>query len=95
MLEFLMGSTAMGYGIAGMFFLRFWRTTSDRLFLFFGLALFLLALNRVVFLFVVPHDSRGDYPYWVRLAAFVMILLAILDKNFVRGDSNTTTAIGS
>jgi hypothetical protein len=75
------GALAMGFGVAGLFFLRFWRDTRDRLFAFFALAFFVLAVNRVgTALYPDPAD-RGDYLYWVRLIAFLVILLAIIDKN--------------
>jgi hypothetical protein len=35
-----MGTVAMGCAIAGLFFLRFWKETKDRLFLSFTLAFF-------------------------------------------------------
>ena len=49
---FLAGALAMGFGIAGLFFLRFWRKTRDRLFALFALSFFVMALNRVVLAFV-------------------------------------------
>jgi hypothetical protein len=75
----LTGAVAMGFCVAGLFFLRFWRETKDRLFGFFALAFFLLAGNRAAFAF--HEQDKGDYLYWVRFLAFAIILLAILDKN--------------
>jgi hypothetical protein len=77
------GAIALGYAVAGLFFLRFWRDTRDRLFAFFALAFFVLAVNRLISgLF---PDHRGSHVYWIRFAAFALILLAILDKNRTRG----------
>jgi hypothetical protein len=73
------GAIAAGYAVAGVFFLRFWRDTRDRLFALFALALFVLAVNRVVG-GLLPAPAR-DPIYWVRFAAFAVILLAIVDKN--------------
>lgn len=87
MSQVVMGALAMGFGIAGLFFLRFWRETRDRLFAFFALAFFILAASRVWFAFVAPNNVQGDYLYWVRLLAFGMVLLAILDKNLFRKPS--------
>jgi hypothetical protein len=84
MREVIVGALGMGFAVAGLFFLRFWRESGDRLFLFFALAFFVLAVNRVAFVVFAPNDAFGDYPYWIRLLAFAMILLAILDKNFIR-----------
>jgi hypothetical protein len=79
------GAVALGYAIAGLFFLRFWRDTRDRLFAFFALAFFVLAINR--FVSGTFPDHRASHIYWVRFAAFALILLAILDKNRSRGRS--------
>ena len=74
----------MGMATAGLFFLRFWRESRDRLFGFFALAFFLLAVNRLLLLFV-PEDSEMTLaPYLVRLLAFGIILAAIVDKNVRR-----------
>ena len=73
------GAIAAGYAVAGVFFLRFWRETRDRLFALFALAFFVLAANRVVG-GMLPEPYR-DPVYWVRFAAFAVILVAIVDKN--------------
>jgi len=76
------GAIAMGFGVAGLFFLRSWRRTGDRLFALFALAFLVLAANRVGLAgYGVYWTGRGDNLYWVRLFAFGLILLAILDKN--------------
>jgi hypothetical protein len=36
-----------------------------------------------IVLFAPPVD-RGDYFYWVRFAAFALILVAVVDKNRAR-----------
>jgi hypothetical protein len=77
----MMGAVAMAFLVACMFFLRFWRATRDRLFALFALAFFVLAVNRVSIALNPPPHSEGDYLYWVRLLAFMLILVAILDKN--------------
>ena len=79
------GAMAMGYAVAGLFFLRFWRDTRDRLFALFALAFLVLAVNRVVAGVFGDETGRpGNYVYWVRLAAFALILAAIVDKNRAR-----------
>ncbi len=83
MREIIIGAVAMGFATAGLFFLRFWRETGDRLFGFFALSFFLLALNRAGFVFAADQHDRGDYLYWIRLIAFLIILAAIADKNFL------------
>jgi hypothetical protein len=77
----------MGFGVAGLFFLRFWRKTRDRLFALFALAFFVMAGNRVELTLSALRGTRGDHLYWVRLIAFTLILIAILDKNWFRKPS--------
>jgi hypothetical protein len=84
MREIIIGALTMGYAVAGMFFLRFWRDTRDRLFLLFAVAFFVLSMNRAGFAFIHEQDSHGDYLYWIRLVAFLIMLIAIIDKNFLQ-----------
>jgi hypothetical protein len=75
------GTIVMGYVVAALFFLRFWHQTRDRLFLIFALAFFVLGVQRLgLVLSALPVEARTDL-YLVRLFAFLMILLAIVDKN--------------
>jgi hypothetical protein len=77
---FLSGAVAMGYAIASLFFLRFWRRTHDRLFLAFATAFLLLMLNSALAtLGDVPLENRA-YLYLLRLAAFGIIIGAVIQK---------------
>ena len=77
----LLGAIAMGTTMIGVFFLRFWRAGRDRFFLLFGLAFLVEAINRVA-LALSDHPNEGSPAnYLVRLAAYLLILAAILDKN--------------
>jgi hypothetical protein len=79
--QFIMGAVAMASTVVALFFLRFWRDTSDRLFGLFALAFLLLGISRFG-LAMSPLDSESHtHWYWVRLAAFLLILAAIVDKN--------------
>ncbi len=75
------GAIAMGYAIAAIFFLRFWRDSGDRLFGFFALAFLVLAVNRTGVVAWAFGALHAEHAYWVRFAAFFSILLAIIDKN--------------
>jgi hypothetical protein len=79
--SFLMGAIAMASVVAALFFLRFWRDTADRLFLIFAVAFFLLAATRIGLVLSQSPDEGQTHWYWVRLVAFLFILLAIVDKN--------------
>jgi hypothetical protein len=79
--DFLMGAIAMASTIAALFFLRFWRETRDRLFAIFAVAFLLLGATRFGLSWQGEQTEGHTHWYWVRLAAFVLILLAIADKN--------------
>ena len=49
--DFVLGAAAMGYLIVGLFFFRFWRQTSDGLFLTFAAAFWVLAASEAAFSF--------------------------------------------
>jgi len=79
--SFISGAIAMGYVAGGIFFLRFWRDTRDRLFAWFGAAFFLLALQRIALECTRDVSERGTLWYFVRLLAYLIIIAAIVDKN--------------
>jgi ABC-type siderophore export system fused ATPase/permease subunit len=80
---FMWGVLAMASLVAALFFLRFWRESRDRLFAFFALAFAGLAANWTGLAIInQPTDEvRQEYGYIVRLAAFVILLIGIVDKN--------------
>ncbi len=79
---FLLGVIATSSLTAGVFFLKFWKKTRDSLFLAFGLAFFVEGLNRCAVLFLAKPNEGSPYIYIVRLLAFLLILAAILHKNY-------------
>jgi len=83
MIEFLSGAVTMGFFVAAIFFFRFWKDTSDRLFLAFAVAFGLLALNQGLAQWFGASDERVGYTYLLRILGFVLILAAIVEKNFV------------
>lgn len=80
--SFLSGAAAMGAWIGGLYFLKFWSRTKERLFLLFAVAFWIMSMERIILLFM-KDSSREDYSnvYLIRLAAFVVILYAIVIKN--------------
>ena len=77
----LSGALAMAFAVAGLFFVRFWRTTRDRLFGLFAVSFFIMSINRVLMGFARSLSTAHDNLYWMRLVAFGLILVAIADKN--------------
>jgi hypothetical protein len=76
--QFLLGAVTLACLIAGLFFLRFWRLSRDRLFLIFCAAFWILALNWTVH---ALHGPFSEYLYVLRFLAFGLIAVAIVDKN--------------
>jgi hypothetical protein len=84
--QFLLGAVAMASLVAAAFFWRFWRQTHDRFFLLFAAAFLLEAINRTT-LAAIGSVTEEQEPlfYLVRLFSFVLILIAIVDKNLRGG----------
>jgi len=79
---FLLGVIAATSLVAGVFFLKFWRHTRDTLFLAFAIAFLIEFANRVALLFATHSNEGSPWIYVVRLVAFLLILGAILKKNY-------------
>jgi hypothetical protein len=79
--DFVSGALGACYLIAALFFLRFWRQSRDRLFALFAAAFVMLALQRIGLALAVRYELQTTWAYVMRLAAFVIILYAIIDKN--------------
>ena len=78
---FIFGILAAGYAVAALFFLRFWRETGDRLFAYFASAFGLLLVQRIALAAVVGWEGDTWWYYLIRLLAFLLIIVAILEKN--------------
>jgi uncharacterized membrane protein HdeD (DUF308 family) len=77
----LIGAIAIASLIAGVFFLRFWRDTKDSFFLFFAASFVLEAINRAALGLSADPNEGSPLFYFVRLISFVLILIAIVQKN--------------
>jgi uncharacterized membrane protein HdeD (DUF308 family) len=87
MQEVLLGAVAMGSAVAALFFLRFWRQTRERLFLIFALAFLVDAVMRVVLAVTEVPNEQEPFFYLGRLLTFILIVIAIVDKNRGSGAS--------
>lgn len=79
--QFLRGIAAAGCLVVALFFLRFFRRSHDRLFLFFSVAFALLAADRVVLALVREHELPTEIPFWIRAFGYLVIIAGIVDKN--------------
>jgi hypothetical protein len=75
------GGLVMACLACALFFLRFWRTSRDRLFAFFALAFTVMSCNWMALSLLQVEDERRHYLYIIRLVSFSLILYAIWDKN--------------
>jgi len=79
--DFLGGAVSMGFAVAALLFLRFWRRTREGLFLAFAASFLLLgATQALLILTEVPLEERSLL-YLLRLAAFLLILGALWWQN--------------
>jgi hypothetical protein len=79
--QFFAGAASVSLLVIAMFFFRFWKRTRDRLFLFFASAFLILMLERLIRASMEIETEWAPYVYMVRLAAFVVIIIGVVDKN--------------
>ena len=79
--SFLHGAVSMGCVVSGVFFLRFWQQSRDRLFLWFAIAFWTLAVSYAMLGLIDFATEWRVYVFIVRLLAFCTILYGIVEKN--------------
>jgi len=79
--NFFGGAIVFGYALIGLYFLKFWKRTRDPFFGCFAFAFFVLGISRIIE--AIEHTNQADTPlmYLFRLLAFVIIIVAITQKN--------------
>lgn len=71
----------LGFWAIGLFFFRFWRKTRDGLFGIFAGAFWVLGIERIVLLLTNPEHELRPLAYLIRFFAFLLIAMAIFQKN--------------
>jgi hypothetical protein len=79
--QFLLGTLTFACLAIALFFLRFWRDSGDRLLLVFATAFFVLGVDFALRGIWEPSGETRHYFFLVRLAAFVLLIIGIVDKN--------------
>lgn len=79
--DFLGGAIAMGFSVASLMFVSFWRRSREKLFLAFGASFLLLALNQALIALSNIALEEKSWLYLLRLVAFLLIIWAIWDHN--------------
>jgi hypothetical protein len=80
--ELLSGSVAMGSMTIALVFLRFWRDSRDRFFLYFALSFAVQAGHRIYATLsgMGPSEDHALH-YAIRLIAYGLIIWAVMEKN--------------
>jgi hypothetical protein len=78
---FLAGVISLGFLVAAVFFVKFWRQTRDTLFAAFAIAFALLALNQAAASLLTVGRDELEWVWLLRLAAYCAIVGAIVWKN--------------
>jgi hypothetical protein len=81
MIDLLLGGIAVASFIVALFFMRFWRTSGDRFFLFFAASFAVEGANRVYASLSGSFNEDVPAIYGVRLLSYALIIVAIADKN--------------
>ncbi|MTV38371.1 DUF5985 family protein [Duganella radicis] len=81
MILFLTGAIVMASAVIALFFLRFWRSTGQRFFLYFSLSFFVEALHRAYSAWDGASHEDSPYHYLIRLLSYGLILWAVVEKN--------------
>ena len=84
-LTFLSGAIVTAFLACGVFFLKFWWRSRDLLFAAFAAAFWLLALNAGLVALAPQHGEARSWFYLLRIAAFSLIVLAVIGKNATGG----------
>jgi len=79
--SYVSGYLSLGYAVVSVFFLRFWRESGDRLFALFAAAFALLTVQRIALAGSIAFDQETTWAYVLRLLAFLLIIVAVVDKN--------------
>lgn len=82
MINFLTGAIAMASYVIALFFLRFWRSSGQRFFLYFALSFLVEGMHRTYSAWDGAANEDSPYHYLVRLLSYGLILWAILEKNW-------------
>lgn len=75
------GAITLACFAIGLKFLKYWRLSRDRFFIFFASAFWIFAIGWALRAFLEIGDEHGHFAYVPRLVSFLLILVGIFDKN--------------
>jgi hypothetical protein len=83
------GAIVMACAVAGLAFLRFWKSSGDNFFLYFALSFFLQGAQWLHSA-TVGTSEHSPLSYLARLVAYGLIAFAIYQKNYPRTPNQPT-----
>lgn len=90
-IDFLRGGSMVAFIGIAIFFYRSWRSSRDLLFMFFGAAFALMSVSQPILMWTNDKGELSPAAYWLRVAAYSLIILGIVAKNWPpRGKSAKT-----
>lgn len=78
---FLSGFATATFFAAGLFFFKFWKRSREPFFFFFAWACWILATERTLWLFADGISDTSKWLFIFRMAAFLLIILAVYRAN--------------
>jgi Family of unknown function (DUF5985) len=78
---YMWGVLAMGCLVVAMLFLRYWRTSHQRLFVFFSAAFALLSVQWTLSALSGTDEANHADLLILRIFAFLCIIAGVLDRN--------------
>ena len=80
----ILGAVAMASLVAAMFFLRFWKHTRDKFFLWFAVSFAIEGLNRAALGLSQDPNEGQPFFYIIRFLSYLLIVIAIVSKNLAK-----------
>ncbi len=76
----MQGAIAMGHLVVACFFVKFWRESRQRLFLYFACGFIVLTIHRTMFALTFGDPAWDTIPITLRLIGYLTILAGIIDR---------------
>ena len=77
----LTGALVLACGLAGLVFLRFWKSSRDPLFVWFAMSFWLQGGQWLASALIGEDSEQAPWQYLLRLLAYGLIGFAILQRN--------------
>lgn len=87
MYELISGGIMIGFWVGGLMLYGFYKQEKSRLLLKFAIAFWMLSLERLVLGFLGLENEPAAPVYLIRLSAFTLIIIAIIQENRSRGSA--------